>query len=204
MMHLTRRFSCAVLAITLPFSLNGQAAEDCAPIDPNQSISLGVDLITLNVVTGSASIAAAGGDIWNACPEAGVAMPNFTTSSGGQVQLNVHIVGGTSPTEGCGRSSVATNSSGQLVGGDIWIYDATPSGIQCNQQTQTMAHELGHFLGLIDNHSDDCLGRIMGDFVPGVPRSLAPEDCSRVDGRFLLPEEIPDTDPGDDDGPCAV
>lgn len=90
--------------------------------------------------------------------------------------------GGESPQ--CGY----TDANFTLRRATIWIYDRSNDGGDCSQRkNETLAHELGHSLGLGDLSPEQqlsCAGRVMSGniFINGqlVPRSVVTDDCNQA------------------------
>jgi hypothetical protein len=133
--------------------------------------------------------------MWNAgeCNSGG--FPRFTLDGDGDRRLRVRWIDGVSPAAGvCGR----------FVRDEIELYAAAipPSGsqpIRCGERerlAETLAHELGHALGLLDVHGAACAGRIMGQLLLRhdgtlAPRAVHAEECAVADRRFVtLAERI--------------
>ncbi len=87
-------------------------------------------------------------------------------------------------------------SNGAIVGGTIYVYEELYDGTSCEPtRVESIAHELGHFLGLDDS---TCSGRIMSgnNMQPG-SRAVGEDECSRVDEQWETPSEPP---PNNGDG----
>lgn len=115
--------------------------------------------------------------------------PRFTLDGDGDRRLRVRWIDGVSPEPGvCGR----------FAGDEIELYAAalTPlrrQPVRCGdlqRVAETLAHELGHALGLLDVRGPACAGRIMDQLRLRADGTLAPravhaEECAVADRRFL-------------------
>jgi hypothetical protein len=115
----------------------------------------------------------------------GTNIPTLQRGSGSP-SVAVHYLAGasTNGTGSCGESSVYV-SNGKLIYGSIWVWSSQTNGLPCNV-IDTIAHEIGHILGLGDN---TCPGDIMGTTSVGVPRTVEAGDCIAVDGLWTTPQE---------------
>lgn len=194
-----------VLASALAIAAGSAAAEDCAPLRQGQSVTSNVTTIAVSAPSGAQAAATAGIAQWNNCTETGNGeMPLITL--GGQGDIAVQVVQGgqnTSGSGGCGRAIISTNSAGRVTGATITLFARDIGGATCDYQAETMAHELGHVLGLGES---GCPGRIMGPPVQGIPRAVTGEDCQRAAGQWLTREEIDAGGPGGEGppNPCGT
>jgi hypothetical protein len=121
--------------------------------------------------------------------------------------IDVTLLGSvsTSSTGGCGQFAPAFNSStGQLVGGTIQLFDATTTGYDCEpDRSETIAHELGHVLGLGDISAQSCYGHIMGPHLIGGQISVQPDECAAADSNWTTPAEAAPPSGGGDADPYS-
>lgn len=127
-------------------------------------------------------------EMWNAGHCNAGRFPRFTLDGDGDRRLRVRWIDGVSPEPGvCGR----------FARDEIELYAATLTPVQrkplrCGDRqriTETLAHELGHALGLLDVRGPACAGRIMDQLRRRADGTLAPravhaEECAVADRRF--------------------
>jgi hypothetical protein len=125
--------------------------------------------------------------MWEACSGYGTAFPAF--SVGTALPRYFHV---RHPPE------AGPGICGELRGREITLYSfaRTPSGglVWCGEPGKSLAHELGHALGLVDAASANCTERIMASH-PGEKkridtRRITPEECEQVDRRWLTASEV--------------
>lgn len=145
----------------------------------------------------TAGIVAGGTGMWQSCSQSGDGFPSLLpNTNGGDIAVGVVLAGGvsTSTTGGCGQFRPTFNaSSGRLTGGTIELFDATTSGYDCEpDRSETIAHEIGHILGLNDTNNPSCYGHIMGPHVIGgnPPLAVQPDECAAADSYWTTPIEI--------------
>ena len=89
----------------------------------------------------------------------------------------------------CGATYTYTYSQMPVF---IDLYQSAPNAngqiVACNP-TDSLAHEIGHVLGLGHTSSDACVGEIMGRAIDGQPRSVMSGDCATADQNWYTPEE---------------
>lgn len=127
-------------------------------------------------------------EMWNAGHCNAGRFPRFTLDGDGDRRLRVRWIDGVAPEPGvCGR----------FVRDEIELYAATLTAVQreplrCGDRhrvAETLAHELGHALGLLDVRGPACAGRIMDQLRLRTDGTLAPravhaEECAVADRRF--------------------
>jgi hypothetical protein len=140
----------------------------------------------------AASVVSDGVGMWGGCGTTGIPHLNANSSSCTFTFDVVHISGvSTSSSGGCGEFRPSFNNSHSpptINGGTIVVWDTTQFGNDCEAyRSETVAHELGHGLGLDDS---SCLGYIMGPpQVGGGGRSVQSGECDQVDSLWATPAE---------------
>jgi hypothetical protein len=93
------------------------------------------------------------------------------------VSVTHHAGTSTLASGSCGRTAFILQApENKVTGANIDIWDQQGNGVDC-VFTDTLAHELGHVLGLADNDTSACVGHIMGGRPPGGIRSVSSADC---------------------------
>lgn len=190
-----RSVATGLLVIGLTLSSPGRALAQCTPLLP---FFTGVGSVgTINLVyTGSSPVVGQATAMWNNTCGGGI--PSFLIRShpvAGGLNINVNIVNGT-PTACTGNQCACTITNtpgGVLTGGTVHVNNSCGTA-------DTVAHELGHLLGLNDTFNPSCVERIMyGSNVPaGLSPAVHPSDCAAVDGLWQIPSESPPTTPTPD------
>jgi len=165
-------------------------ADACSPIDYNQSVSwAGTIGLSSSTLFDSDLNEAAG--YWNDCANAGSGFPRFGLGSG-DISIGVNWSASNAPGS-CGQFQAILNSVGRLTGGTVTVWNHDSQGRSCYPYSDTIAHELGHALGLA-NAGSSCTGRIMGprqdngDGTLGT-RWVSSDDCSTAGDRWATPSE---------------
>jgi hypothetical protein len=202
-------------------------ATNCSPIAIS-SLGFSCQEITVQGTTSERGTVAAGVGMWqNGCNGGGTGvniphmqMPQLTsgpaagpcTGYAPQEVLIVTVI--FQATQPAGEPPRCGKIDAQFSHGfaTIRIYNQANDGGDCSQRkSDTVAHELGHTLGLDDLSAQDqlaCAGRIMSGniFMSGqlVPRSVASEDCSHAHmvSNTVHPPSLP-APPGVPD-PCQI
>ena len=136
-------------------------------------------------------------DMWNRCSQGGAKSPQFSTNpatSGYRVDVSLQ------PLNAAGDGHCGTRS-----GNHITIYNFTEVGGQpfpCGDPEITLAHELGHWLGLRDSpNCQACATNIMTWLYSNASnltgRSVLDEDCRKADENWNMRGEPGGPDPAD-------
>jgi len=165
-----------LIAAVVSLSALHVGADECSQLNSN-GISSG-DILNISGLSSTdinASIA-----YWSSgCSGYGSSFPSMSAGGSGGVAIGVTHHSGTSTlaSGACGRTTFTLQAPGNRVtSANIEIWDQQANGIEC-VLTDTLAHELGHILGLADNDSSACVGHIMGGRPPGGTRSVNSADC---------------------------
>jgi hypothetical protein len=138
-----------------------------------------------------------------ACGQTG-SIPNFFVNNNyADLQIPVYYHFETGPA--CGATAwFAYPAGAQEKPVFIDVYQSGPdiNGqiILCNP-TDTLAHEIGHVLGLGHAPSDACVGEIMGRAQPGQTRSVLSGDCATADANWYTTAEFNRDHPPPQDPP---
>jgi hypothetical protein len=191
---MSRRVVAVGISILLAGSAQHLAAQSCTgQLYPKNSA--GSILVISSDSHISAEVVAGGVGMWRLCSQYGCGFPSLLTTGSGDISFDVALVGGvsTSISGGCGELRAIVNAStGQVIGGTIALFDVTRSGHDCEPiRSETIAHELGHALGLDDLSAENCNGHIMGPPLIGGSRAVQADECAAVDGLWLTPAELP-------------
>lgn len=180
-----RNSSPALYLIVAVMSLSAlqAGADECSPTNSN-GISSG-DVLNISGVSNTEINTSIG--YWSGgCPGYGNSFPTMSAGGSGGVPVSVtHHTGTSTLASGsCGRTTFGLQGPGNTVtSANIEIWDRQGNGVDC-VLTDTLAHELGHVLGLADNDSSACVGRIMGGRPPGGTRSVGTSDCTVAGQRW--------------------
>jgi hypothetical protein len=165
-----------LIAAVVSLSALHAGADECSQPNGN-GISSG-DVLNISGVSNSDINTSIG--YWSGgCPGYGGSFPSMSAGGSGGVAVNVtHHTGTSTLASGsCGRTTFTLQAPGNTVASaNIDVWDQQGNGIDC-VLTDTLAHELGHVLGLADNDTSACVGHIMGGRPPGGTRSISPADC---------------------------
>lgn len=179
-------------------------AQDCSPNQYSSGVfGIGTS-IAVSPGSGWGSVCAAcnittGMEYWGVCGGQGTAFPNlnYQASSGVPVTVNFYPGQSTNTEAGCGAiESWTFTTEGQLTGAIIAVYEQTSLGTPCEPYSDTIAHELGHILGMT-NAPTACngTGAIMSARIPYYDsnnnihmgtRSVAADDCEAADEMWWV------------------
>jgi hypothetical protein len=192
----------AALAATIATAAAAAAAPRAAPascpverrelIDALSAIALDAAAVPVRLAPAVGRAAA----MWNdaACRGAG-GFPRFV-SAGEEADRTIAVVwhDGLSPRD--------PTSCGSFAGDQIHLYGRARDPLSgrvagCGHRervAETLAHELGHVLGLLDQAAAGCGGQIMSRVVRSADgairgRRVQPEECRAADEKFVTAEE---------------
>jgi hypothetical protein len=193
------------LAALLTFTLPSLKAQSCSSELYPRNYGTSLTFCAGNGVDGADLQAAIA--MWSSvCGESGTGFPSLSTSSGGDYTFNIQLTPGRNPNvnASCGQLEGTFNSWGTLTGGTVVLYQFDWSGHDCGPMVvETIAHEIGHVLGLNDSTSPSCSNRIMApnSGYPG-DRHVQPDECTQADSEWTTPSELaPGPGPGPGPGP---
>jgi hypothetical protein len=159
-------------------------ADECS--QPNTNGASNGDQLNISGIDSSTITAAIG--YWSGgCPGYGASFPSMAAGGSGGISVTVthHIGTSTLATGSCGRTQFNLQAPGNsVISASIELWDRQGNGIDCNL-SDTLAHELGHVLGLADNDSSTCIGHIMGGRPAGGTRSVSSADCTVAGQQWL-------------------
>lgn len=175
--------SCLIAVVVLLNALY-VGADECSQPNTN-GVSSG-DQINISGIDSSTITTAI--SYWSGgCPGYGSGFPSMTAGGSGGIAVSVIHHSGTSTlnTGSCGRTMFNLQAPGNTVtSATIELWDRQGNGVDCNL-SDTLAHEIGHVLGLADNPSSACIGHIMGERPPGGTRSVSSSDCTVAGQQWL-------------------
>ncbi|HEY4640995.1 MAG TPA: hypothetical protein VII75_06595, partial [Thermoanaerobaculia bacterium] len=186
-----RRLMLSMILTTAVISVPRAHAQSCTGYlyPSNVGGSIGV---TCTGCSGT-SLSTANG-MWNGCAGAGSGFASFTSSTTG-TRFNISVVVGDRPdgsepinVPGCGWFDDHLNAQGQVAGGTVHVYNFRKDGSSCSPLDKTIAHELGHVLGLNDSDCYDT--HIMSPRPSGTDtRYVHTDECDAVDQHWTTPAE---------------
>lgn len=171
-------------------------ADGCAPLQMSTPVGWSDISLSLSTQDGgsidSEAVATATG-MWNACE----GLPTFSTTPGGDFTVHVTFVGssslynGDANCNGCGCSDIEYGTNGAPMHAVLELYAMDGNLNDCSgAKGQTLAHEIGHFLGL--GHPDPqvtgCSGRIMTGYDPA--KTVTSGDCEAPDNVWFVQGEF--------------
>lgn len=162
---------------------------DCSPPDNRFGLSQGNALNLFFAGFTNSEIGTAIG-YWTGCTEYGTEFPSLQLGGSGGIPVTIQKVSGnsTSPTGACGFTQLDA-ANGRIEGATITIWTKESDGDTCDPLTDSLAHELGHVLGLTDNSDTSCHGRIMGSRNAGGTRVVTYDDCAGADDKWVTEAE---------------
>lgn len=171
------------------------AAVDCSNPDTRFGLSLG-NAFNISMAGFTNSEIQTAISYWSSCSGYGTDIPTLQIGGTGGVPVAIQKVAGnsTSPEGGCGRTLLDV-AHGRIEGATITIWTKESDGDSCLPVTDSLAHELGHLMGLTDTLDDACVGRIMGRRNLGGTRSVQVDDCAVADDKW---ETTAESDPPHD------
>jgi hypothetical protein len=122
--------------------------------------------------------------MWGSCTTYGAGFPKFQLEAGPERVISARLV----PASG-------KAICGELRGREIVLYAfarlANGTVVRCEPVAETLAHELGHVLGLLDAPNEaSCSEHIMAALpMHGDRRSVATGECDAVDARWRTASE---------------
>jgi hypothetical protein len=198
MLKIYATFACLFL-----MSANTFAATDCSVRMSGRSAASGSSIcFETNNYPNDAQILTAA-DRWNNNCGGGETIPslNFGGCNASEINIDVVYAGGVSTNINRTCGQFQANTAGALTGGTITIYqygqylsgpEAGTLFLCSPQASDTLAHEIGHVLGLADVLGSACFGHIMGQRMAG-DRTIAADDCSEVNRLWNTPAEQQET-----------
>lgn len=173
-------------------------ADQCSVVLTSQGISNGDVLNISSAGLTSAEISGAVNYWSSRCSTYGTHFPSMTVGGSGGIPIQVITYSGTSTSASgsCGLTTKSLDAPGlTLRSAKIEIWSKQGNGVICNK-TDTLAHEIGHLLGLKDVSQAACSGRIMGERAENGTRSVGASDCGIADERWrTTPENSPNDRP---------
>ena len=176
------------LVLLAGWEIRGEAAvaADCARLNIDAAATLdGIELrFDAGVEEASRRQAIA---LWQACASYGTGFPAFSTGTALPRYFHIRHLAEAGP-----------GICGELRGREITLYSfaraANGELVWCGEPGKSLAHELGHALGLVDAREAQCSERIMAAH-PGErkrvdTRQITAEECAEVDRRWLTAPEV--------------
>lgn len=173
------------------------ALDPCSGIQQSQGVSTG-DVLKITSSTFSAADLSSATAYWSGvCTNFGSTFPSLRVNANSGIPVSVTFIDSIStiPSGACGQTTpTLVYPNNLLSAAHIKIWAKQSNGVICNK-VDTLAHELGHLLGLKDAPSSaNCMGRIMGQRPDGGTRSVSASDCAIADERWRT---TPENSPGD-------
>lgn len=168
-------------------------ADPCSQPNTSQGFSFGDQLNVSSAQLPAAEIGAAITYWAGSCTGYGSRFPSMSMGGSGGIPITVEYFDAPSalPSGSCGRTTPSlVGPSLFLRAAKIEIWKTQGNGVPCNR-VDTLAHELGHVLGLKDKPLSTCLGRIMGERPAGGTRAVTSSDCGVAAERWITSTERP-------------
>lgn len=186
-----------VAALGSIVSAHTSFAVDCSTPSTTSGTSQG-NVFTITTTGFTSSEVQTATTYWG-CPGYSGEIPTFQVGgSGGIPVLIVKKVGNsTTAGGGCGLFDPEI-VNGHLESAEITIWTNQKDGTSCEPLTDSIAHELGHLMGLADatDPNGACLNHIMGGRIVGGTRTVQADDCEVADAKWETSwESDPATDP---------
>lgn len=190
------RSSLLLLPLVMIFA-PGSSADTC--VSPNATSTSFADSVSFIIHSQEAANLTNGGIGYWTQSCTGLGLPALFTGTTGDILIDVQFLPATvsnTSTGGCGAVEIRRSPTGELTGGTITIFGFQGDFGSCSHLwEETMAHEIGHVLGLANS---SCLGYMMGPPHTSFPRSPQAGECTQADTAFFLSTETPDEPIGSD------
>lgn len=147
-----------------------------------------MNLTSSNFTTAELQAAA---DYWSGCAGYGTEIPSFQIGGSGGIPITVTRVNGVSQssTGGCGEATITSNAQNQVLRVSVTIWTQQTNGNSCEPISDSLAHELGHVLGLADALDPACNNFIMGRRVLTTRDPAGAGECAIADDVWEVPGE---------------
>lgn len=128
---------------------------------------------------------------WSGCVGYGTEIPSFQIGGSGGIPITVNRVDSVSQSSsgGCGEATITSSAQGQVLRVSITLWTEQTNGISCEPLSDSLAHELGHVLGLADALDPACNNFIMGRRVLTTRDPAGAGECAIADDIWAVPGE---------------